>query len=170
MRTPRKVSRDERPSASHINEIVDCLASLRPISTPTVRSTWTANGVKHDTTSPKGGGGLDLSKFAFGWAGTVPGTTRVRINGGPVQMSNTVVWVASAEVDVGGDEGNRHVVYATSPGVVAAHSVLKSSFTGHDETAWRIPLYEVHLMGGQPVMDSILWTAIDLKTWFAAPP
>lgn len=153
----------DEPGDWTMNRILRILMGTRGYDGVTAR-------VKPDGLEIRGTGGLNLSKFAFGWVG--PGATdpSVVINGGPCQRSNDTIWIAGAEVIVGGDADDHHIIYATSPGVIATSTARKSAWMGHEETAWRVPLYECHLEDGFPVMDLILWNAIDLKTWFAAPP
>jgi hypothetical protein len=146
-----------------INRLLRIIMGARGINGTRVR-------VKPNGLEVQSGAGLDLSLFAFGWVGLSETPGYVTINGGPLQASNTTFWIPGADVAVGGDADDHHILYATSPGVIAPVTVRKSSWMGHDETQWRVPLYECHLEEGTPVLDLVLWNVIDLKTWFAAPP
>lgn len=100
--------------------------------------------------------GLDLSRFAFGWARTVG--KKVVIADGFVEGRFGYMPVAGAEVNVGGNETAKHLIIVTgneSGGSIAVDSVLESSYGGDSGNQWKRVLYRAYLSGTTPVMDMI---------------
>lgn len=52
-------------SASHINELIDAINSLRPIDSPTIKHSWTTAGVISHAKTPITGGGSTTPHIAF---------------------------------------------------------------------------------------------------------
>lgn len=159
----REIYREgEFPRAAQIQIIHDQLRGMRGADGVTVEP-------YRDGIVIRGNAATDLANFAFGWAGRGESAgNAVKINGGPIQRSNDLIWAEDTEVLVGGDADDHHIIYVENGGV-ALYSAQKSSFTGHDETTYRVPLYEVYLKNGSPILHRVLWSGIDLRTWFSAP-
>lgn len=119
-----------------------------------------------------------LAEFGFGWRGprNVDGERHiVRVNGGPVQGRTTTAWVDDTDVYVGGDNDAPHILYAFGTinpftAQISATTTPESTWTGHDETYWRRPLYLCWLVNGvavrAPVAGIFTLGCIDLRTWF----
>lgn len=113
--------------------------------------------------------GFSLATFDFGWAG-VDGT-KALINGGFVLGFLGVVIAEDAEVNVGGNDANPHMIIAegtvgTLTASIRSVSIPVGEFTGHSGDHWAWPLYKVCLRNGSPKRLRVHHVgAINLKSW-----
>jgi hypothetical protein len=61
----RRARQGEKPEASHINEIIDYINSLRPLDSATVKHSWTSQGVLSHSAPQQTATGNDVSPYAF---------------------------------------------------------------------------------------------------------
>lgn len=101
-------------------------------------------------------GGLDLSRFAFGWLGSQGQTALVRA--GYIEGRFGYRAIAGATVQIGGNSSAPHLIIVSGDdqgGAIELNSVLESSFSGDSADRWRRVLYRVYLNNGVPVMDMV---------------
>lgn len=167
---PRRLGPGRRLSASKLNDVFGAVHGARGAD-PSVRVEMRAGGLRIGM----GASGLNLSKFAFGWAGAGAAANKVRITAGYAAGFNSFISVGvdgEGEVTVGGNQAAPHFIIAQGTlepltGVILSTSVLASAFSGHTSNQWRLPLYRVYLRNGRAMYDLVLHVGvIDLKTWY----
>lgn len=108
------------------------------------------------------GGGMNLSKFAFGVlkVGTDESPLRVEIREGFAEGRYGYIGITGATVNVGGNESHKHLIIVTgneSAGEIAADTVSEENYNSdaEDEAKWRRVLYRVYVKNGRVVLDMI---------------
>lgn len=138
-----------RMSARTINSIASALNGMRGEGGISVRMESTGIVIY-------GGGGMNLSKFAFGWSGT--SGQAVTIAAGYMEGRYGYRAIAGAVVNVGGNSENKHLIIVTgneNGGQIRNNSVLESAFNGDTDAEWRRVLYRVYLRNGRVVLDMV---------------